>query len=151
MQHEKAVKGLPTHNIYDSRLVMGRDVLPRVNAGLLLWREPLRWESVIEPLEAVADDPHHLSEQSTVAMAVTASDGVALPSRAITCCRPKTSTCRGIGLHGATSYSGTPARSPRSGRCFSRAPIWGQALFPAAAVDGFFRRIRGDVRWEWMR
>jgi hypothetical protein len=79
MRHPRFIQGVPSPSTYDSRLVRGREVLPLVNAGLILWRESLAWADALKRLRRVAEDALPLTEQTAVALALTDSHAEALP------------------------------------------------------------------------
>ena len=58
---------------YDERMTAGVEILTKVNSGVILRRRPLQWDRAIAALEPFAEDPHHLSEQTATAIALTDS------------------------------------------------------------------------------
>ena len=71
-QHHPAL-GRDQGTPYDERMTEGQSIIPKVNAGVVLRFEPLDWSRALDVLDRFADDPHHLSEQTVTAIALTDS------------------------------------------------------------------------------
>lgn len=64
---------------YDSRLLQGKPVKPRVNGGFCVFPKPVDWEPALSRLEPFVDSPRFLTEQTVVALLMTQEHGIGLP------------------------------------------------------------------------
>ncbi len=81
MEHPEWIDGVGVPNTYDPRLLEGRDVLPRVNSGVVIWSRALEWSDALERIEPIADQALALSEQTAVALALSDSGARVLPAQ----------------------------------------------------------------------
>ena len=64
---------------YDERLTDGSDVLPGVNAGFYICPREIDWTEPVERLARVIDEPTIFTEQTVLALALTAAGAEPLP------------------------------------------------------------------------